>query len=302
MPRTVYDAAFRGGRLQDYDTEIQAILNKISLPVLSSLLREAPHESDPTTSHKVICVYRRPGPYHFLYYMDLLSPFVADSLLEAPQFSSIDSKRKLIDLFAEISIVGVARAWAFEMYMHHILAGEYGNVLVETLQLQAGGRTGETYQVLRSTVPDNIYTVRQRKRNSYKSFNNLKNKREVYWIPWTLENPSFDSFVITDTAVFIFQITLSSTHAVDSKGRKGLLSLINLLPPEIPRHYVVVVPKGVKESFRLTEVSQEWSSMFRSFQVMSEPGDKALPLISRTPPTVEDEPSEDEEDEDEAMA
>ena len=90
-----------------------------------------------------------------------------------------------------------------------------------------------------------------------------------YHKPSSKTNPGLDSFLITATAVYIFQMTVSKAHAVDSPKAAGLRLLNEMLPPGIPRHYVLVVPHGLDVStVRLTLVNDSWINATESFRLL----------------------------------
>jgi len=90
-----------------------------------------------------------------------------------------------------------------------------------------------------------------------------------YHKPASKTNPGFDSFLITATAVYIFQRTVSEVHAVDSPKAAGLRLLNEMLPPGVPQHYVLVVPHGLDASTaRLTLVNEDWVHAIESFRLL----------------------------------
>jgi len=88
-----------------------------------------------------------------------------------------------------------------------------------------------------------------------------------YCVPAQPNNPGFDSFVVTPDSVHIFQMTVSGTHAVDTKGQKGLQLLKKMVPLDRPWHYFIVVPQTTGTSVTLTSVHQDWVAR-ASFYVM----------------------------------
>jgi len=79
-----------------------------------------------------------------------------------------------------------------------------------------------------------------------------------YCVPARPNNPGCDSFVVTPNAVHIFQMAVSRTHTVDTKGQKGLQLLKKMAPLDRPWHYFIVVPQTTGTLVTLTSVHQDW--------------------------------------------
>ena len=133
--------------------------------------------------------------------------------------------------------MGIARGWLFEAYAH--------NRFFSSSDI-AGGTTAYTLD----PAPDDTS-------GEYQPQSQLRNPRPAipsdgsrlcvpddfrdnpaateYHIPSAKSNPGFDSFLITETAVFIFQMTVSRAHTADTRAQKGLLLLKQILST-VPWH------------------------------------------------------------------
>ncbi|KAH9043153.1 hypothetical protein EDB85DRAFT_1885551 [Lactarius pseudohatsudake] len=71
-------------------------------------------------------------------------------------------------------------------------------------------------------------------------------KDGVYYSPIARNQEAFDSFLMADQKLYIFQFTIGSDHLI----KKGILSLFSLesLPPRANWHFVFVVPPGLEIS------------------------------------------------------
>jgi hypothetical protein len=80
----------------------------------------------------------------------------------------------------------------------------------------------------------------------------------IYHIPEMPNYPSIDSFIVTDNAVLMFQITMRESHPVKSSGLVTLLESLGQLADEqenpLLAQLMFVVPKGMGESYRKQDI------------------------------------------------
>lgn len=123
MPRNVY-SAYRGHPgLRDYDRLTSDVIAEASQSfdrLESLVLGSARYNRDTETSNTLICLKRTNNGAC----ATVLSPFVAQELLNAPAFANL---RKVVRLFAALPEMGVARRWIFEIYGHEYLSTSNNN-------------------------------------------------------------------------------------------------------------------------------------------------------------------------------
>ena len=217
-------------------------------------------------SNKVICMWRRDA---FRAYALVLSPFVWDELLKAEAFASMDKKRQVCELFSGIPEMGVARGYAFQKYGHSCLSRD-DSPSFATYQLTRASKSKFRYD--RTTgLTATPYPRANRKIRPYASpddFHHYPPLDTEFCFPILSNNPGFDSFVVTQAAVYIFQLTVSRTHRVDSRTQKGLPLLKQVVPLDRPWYYFLVVPQMDPDLVTLTAVDEKWNDRVESFQLI----------------------------------
>ena len=219
--------------------------------------------------NKLLCLWREsPGTAC----ATVLSRSVAEQLLKAQAFAQLDEKCKFLNLFTPISQMGVARGWVFEAYAHDCLSSGVmaENPTVYTLSPISeksskyrpnldSETTNQLFPLINHTI--RIYT-------SPRDFVDDPAKTE-YHIPFAKNNAGFNSYLITKTAAYIFQMTVSREHAADTAGQKGLGLLKKMLPSHLPWHYVLVLPPTAdKALITLTSVTGAWVNAVKSFRLL----------------------------------
>ena len=199
----------------------------------------------------------------------VLSPFVAEELLKARAFANLQEKRKVVRLFTAVPEMGIARGWVFEAYGHEYLSTAQNNPEgITTYALIPVATDPQQYMPdLGSERTGAPFPLLTRKLHLYGSTDDVRDRctsEPEYHIPLARNNPGFDSFLITDNAVYIFQMTVSHEHAADTRGQKGP-GLLQRMLPDVPWHYVMVVPHANVESVRLTSVHKKWVDAAASF-------------------------------------
>ena len=115
------------------------------------------------------------------------------------------------------------------------------------------------------------YHRMNRRIRHYRSSDDFKNKPasvSEYCVPFGPNNPCFDSFVVTNDAVYIFQMSISHEHNIGTRTQKGTSLLRGLVGGRRIWHYIMVVPDTNPESVTLTSVDSQWVGAVNSFQLM----------------------------------
>ncbi|KZP31691.1 hypothetical protein FIBSPDRAFT_576854 [Athelia psychrophila] len=219
-------------------------------------------------SHKIMSVQRAPDNNRP--YVAALSQFVVGLLMHAPSFKTLDSKRNLCERLAGVPHAGVARGWCFKAYCHAMLTKAPDDDVSHSIPTLAtsGKNTGTHVVDTHGQSPD--YARMYRETVIYESvgdFATLPASDGKYYIPMASNNPGFDSFTIIGTEAWIFQMTVSESHKVDTLNQKGLELLKKILPLHLSWRYILVVPKSTSGP-SLTNVPMKWEGAVVSFHVM----------------------------------
>ena len=271
--------------MKTYDERTLAAIKKVSFAQLEQIVTE--REKYDEISNKLICLRRvEPG----VSYSAVLSTYVAEQLLKAEGFAELDEKRRFLNLFTSVPQMGSARGAVFEAYAHNRFAsaGSPEGITFYTLtpiprtkskksqsdeaqtNLDSETNPPQTYQPdLNSKTQGPIFPL-MKDAYVYRSLDDFHAAPAAgYHKPSSKTNPGFDSFLITNTAVYIFQMTVSKAHAVDSPKAAGLGLLNKVLPRGLPWHYVLVVPHHLDvRTVRLTLVNDDWVHATKSFQLL----------------------------------
>ena len=285
MPRNVYTAYVDEELMQTYDERTLTAIKKASFAQLEQIITE--HENYDDTSDKLICL-RRVG--RGVSCSAVLSTYVTEQLLKAEGFAELNEKRRFLNLFTSVPQMGSARGAVFEAYAHNRFAsaGSPEGITFYTLtptprtksknsqsdeaqtNLDSETNPPPTYQPdLNSKTQGPIFPL-MKDAYVYLSLDDFHAAPAAgYHKPSSKTNPGFDSFLITNTAVYIFQMTVSKAHAVDSPKAAGLGLLNKVLPRGLPWHYVLVVPHHLDvRTVRLTLVNDDWVHATKSFQLL----------------------------------
>ena len=220
-------------------------------------------------SDKLLCLWRKsPGTAC----ATVLSRSVAEQLLKAQAFAQLDEKRKLLDLFTSMPQMGVARGWLFEAYAHNCLSsGDMAEITAVYTLSPISEKPSKYRPNLDSETSDQLFPPINHTVRVYTSHRDFIDNpaKAGYHIPSAKNNAGFDSYLITETAVYIFQMTVSREHAADTAGQKGLGLLKKMLPSHVPWHYVMVLPPTAdKASITLTSVTRTWVQAVKSFRLL----------------------------------
>jgi hypothetical protein len=160
----------------------------------------------------------------------------------------------------------------FKAYAHYHFSSSSdiaGGTTVYTLT-PAPDASEEYQSNLDSATPDPLFPLMDHTVRVYTSPNDFCDNPATteYHIPSAKNNPGFDSFLITETAVYIFQMRVSRAHADDTSAQKGLHLLSQILLSDIPWHYVLVMPPTTNICLAmLNSVHQDWVDAVESFQL-----------------------------------
>lgn len=271
VPRNVYLAYFDKDGMTTYDRRTLHDIKNATYEQLERMVDEGDLQ-DPysDTSNKLICLRRiSPG----VACAAVLSRFVAEKVLKAQAFANLHNKRKFVRLFTAIPQMGIARGWSFEAYVHNRFSSSSDIAGGITVYILAPiSHTSEEYQPdLDSATTDLLFPLMDRSVRVYTSPNDFRDNPATteYHIPSAKNNPGFDSFLITETAVYIFQMTVSHSHTADTGAQKGPRLLKQILPSDVPWHYVLVMPPTTNMSAAtLTLVNEDWVDAVESFRLL----------------------------------
>jgi len=268
VPRNVYEAYLLGGTHEIYDQEASEAIADVSrsLDKLKSFLVSSSKERYLEISNKVVCLKRRGN---FSSHSGVLSRYVLDQVLNAAAFATLEGKRQVCELFAGIPHVSAARGWAFEMYSHACLSGD-DMPSFRTYAITPDSNASHKFRPASQPTPTQYPRMNRRIRH-YRSSEDFKNEPasvSEYCIPFAPNNPCFDSFVVTNNAVYIFQMSISHEHNIGTPTQKGTSLLRGLVGGRHIWHYIMVVPDTNPESVTLTSVDPQWVGAVSSFQLM----------------------------------
>jgi len=279
IPRNIYAAYSSGGDYKMHDEAFKHEIKDVTLDVLQRIISAAPINAHEPISHKIVSVHRNTNNDES--YAAALSKFVIRELMEVSTFKTLENKRQLCELLAGVPHAAVARGWCFEAYSHAILTNPPNNDGPSSIPTFLARAT--TTNVLDNTKTYSLrfdsngpgqsldYARAYRDTVLYESLDDFTTSPVVenkYYVPKASNNPCFDSFDIVGKEAWIFQMTLSDFHRVDTPAQKGLEFLKKILPPSLPWRYILVVPKSTS-SPSLTHIPEKWMKAVKSFQVMS---------------------------------
>jgi len=147
-------------------------------------------------------------------------------------------KRKVCEILAGIPKTGAIRGYTFEHYAHACLSSDES---LEEFNVYPLGPTSAAQDKFthHPSLGSTPYTRTKRPWRTYQSVSDFDTRPAgvtEYCVPAQPNNPGFDSFVVTPNAVHIFQMTVSGTHTVDTKGQEGLRLLKKMVPLDRPWH------------------------------------------------------------------
>jgi hypothetical protein len=211
VPCNVYHAYFRRGVTQPYDRAANVAIGKAprSFHGLSSLVLSDTTCQDPDVSTKVAC-FRREGQ-DFDNYAKVLSPSVLNQFLKATAFSTLEMKRQVCEPFASEN---VTEGQTFKYYGHACLSR--GDV--------------PTFAAYKLTPVSDKYKHRRKSRPTphLVSIILLTNSNTIHPYLWNivfLPPPIIIvliSSMVAQAAVYIFQMSVSHEHVIDTPPQKGL--------------------------------------------------------------------------------
>lgn len=205
-------------------------------------------------------------------------------------------------LLARIPNAGVACGWVFEHYMHSVIPRpnrlESSRNPGSPESLKRSGSSARSEYRASSAKPDFIYyELTLTSKNPIETYEWHKNSPHsltflprdgcsakvydspedfisqppecgIYYFPSTSNNPSFDSFMLCEDCVYIFQMTVASSHRIDSRQKKGIPLLEKIIPKGLQWHYILVMPNVPVNRVKTTSVIPEWRKTFDSVHVM----------------------------------
>jgi len=188
--------------------------------------------------------------------------------MRAAAFRTLAAKQRICQLLGGIQHAGVPRGWIFEGFAHIIFTQERDPLdtpftLLGFPLAHGSGRYAVTTYLPASPPGPSIqfhptdYSFRMY--DSIREFEGRPPRNGEYCLPSSVVNPGFDSFIIIGDSVWIFQMTVSPTHRIDTPKHAGFNILKRVLPPNLRWQYVLVVAADTVDP-KLTEVERPWVS------------------------------------------
>lgn len=274
VPRTVFDGlrAIRDPNLvSNKEQSLQDALEELTLKQFRALVKEA-RSAEPSSSlsHEIICMSRPDGVpiERFEISVAPLSPDILTRLIKSAMFRAMEEKREAFRILSGKTETSVYRGWILECYAHIILSSpshviETANPTNARLELiKLIPSRGKTMACPSSSLVSNDhFPLVERDIRVFDIAEDWAAKPvvdDVYHQPDEPNNPGFDSFVVSGNVAYIFQVTASAQHSVDSKHQAGIELLTQFIPSRATIwRYILVVPHNVKD-YKLTGVSGRW--------------------------------------------
>lgn len=275
VPRNIYDSCDSDGELTSYDSDTRSAINSATPASIACLVHGINPDISLNLSSKLVCLVREGDGLQRK--TTILSKYVLRELLNSATFASLDAKRDLCRQFIGVSAVASEAGMIFEGYAHSVLARSPSNLENSIRFYQLVPTVNNTTYKPISPIPihsmNSLYPRIDREVHVYYPTTGFINgpPSENYCIPDSINNPGFDSFVCDKGNLYIFQMTMSPTHSIDSEnGRKLLEKYFNRdKKGERQWHYILVVPDFLTlDTVRLTSVSEKWKDKAASFGMM----------------------------------
>jgi len=179
--------------------------------------------------------------------LKISSAYIASQLEKNLLKKIKDERSKLFHMLESSGKTSCFKGWLYENFVHEIML-EGGNFTLRNL------KNNEEY----------LLTINETQGN-YKRFA-VKEKLEevlqdVYRIPDPATLESIDSYLLDDSALWLFQITLNVNHGVKLKGVLKMVDYLNLrervLTTPLKVKLVFVVPPVAAHCFRLQTIETE---------------------------------------------
>lgn len=253
-----------------YDDNILREISDLSFETLHSLLNPRLD----SLSHKIVRIERKENEQVRI---TILSPLIMRKLFEAQAFRTLEAKRQVCEIFSADPHVSSARDWAFEEFAHVVLSQTDDGVDATSYELAYSSKRLSMHRYTpRAMVTDSEYSRQRLEMYMWTSPDEFRKcltptRVSRYWRPTSHSNPGFDSFVVTETDAYIFQMTVSDQYRVDSETQQGIAFLEELFPKNGPfhLHYVLVVPNTVPlADIALTHIDNRWIEFVSSFQLL----------------------------------
>lgn len=226
------------------DGRVEDEIEQTSLEKLKALISLSKANMQTQISHKIFATWRDENKKP---YGTSVSQFVTLLIMRTVAFKTLAENHQSCRLLAGIPHANVARRWCFEPFVHAILTKPVeAGVVIRITPLSSRDNHG-TYTP-DSSLSHVQYPRAYRELNIYESAKDFALKRAVpekYYIPKASNKPCFDAFIILDKVAWIFRMTFSTTHRIDTPKRNDLDLLEDILPTGLDWCYVLVTPKGV---------------------------------------------------------
>ena len=245
--RTLYEVLVR----KEDDTIMEDLserLRKYGLGQLHGMLVSGDQLSS-HTSHSIVTTIceDQPQPEQDEYTRNdrgthvIAGPAVWDALFEVHSHSVYRESKKWFNLFKRIPETSSLAGWQWEVYCHGRIhrGGSYTLVQMEPDGENLVPSEHEIQTIdIEPLIPQTVKIA-----NS----SDFTCEPGVYYIPSAKDNPTFDSFFLSEKKLIVIQITVSTSHSLKAAG---LAMLKRLLPAGYELYHVFVVATSSAEGFK----------------------------------------------------
>ncbi|TFK53206.1 hypothetical protein OE88DRAFT_1734147 [Heliocybe sulcata] len=251
--RNAYIAASVGEDWEDQVAfDITTALSNLDLPKLRNLVSQTSQlQMDENVSHHLLLV--RPDKRRHRVQVDVISEHILVLLLNTLSLSERQSMRAFFDLFVSVPQTKAAAGHLLEWRMHDLLpkSRSWPVMKLGTNKKYCMNIYGDSDNTLRiepedrrAEVPDYQVLVICK----YSKGEQIDLAGKYYW-PQARNEPTIDSFIYNpqDNVITAFQVTVSESHSVNSKGLEWLKSLRAAAPGSLaPAIDLVVISSNAQ--------------------------------------------------------
>lgn len=251
IPRVCIDFVNAPHRLEDHEQSRLAAIGNLSLRYLIYFARQGEIQLD--ASHSIFLVRRPEVDNLTKYIVEPISDSVALVLQDQLMRATWDEQ---VLLYETTATSPMSRAWAgrvFEVMAQRQLREEVALDLVP-MKREAGSGNRLSWWIPQhnkvgvssSTDPNaggaaNTPISIRFKPKAIFAYDRLPDtcQRDVFYVPRATNQVAFDSFILHDTSLFIFQMTIAAEHTI----KRGIMdSLAHRTLREAKLHFIFVVP------------------------------------------------------------
>ena len=242
-PRICFNYLQPTSHLNDHETRLQEALSTLTSRILQKMVSGVRQFSVDFTSHTILLVKRRRGDEWNLATLEPITPAVEMALRD--QLRS-DTQAERLRLYYSLANVEGSRPLAGVVY--RLLVQEklrFQNTIVLNLVpmvKRRPDRSGPWHSTHGDGADPSSVQSFNITRTANDSFSSKPDSisNEVYYAPKAPNQVGFDSFIMANGRLFIFQFTTASAHDI----KNGILTFFSQypLPPIANWYFVFVVP------------------------------------------------------------